>query len=174
MRPADLGRECGVSAQAVRDYERDGFLPAAERSRSGYRMYTEVHAAALRAYLALVAGYGHAESGRIMNAVHAGEVGDALALIDRGHGRLLRRGGYPLDRIAGVVRQIRTAGGTGILAAVLDDWRRRLTVRGLAMLDASARLSHYLRLSEAVAPEGSREVGGLTGGRGPGGRGGRG
>ncbi|MGW3011928.1 TioE family transcriptional regulator [Streptomyces sp. NPDC001219] len=238
MRPADLGREYGVSAQAVRDYERDGFLPAAERSRSGYRIYTEVHAAALRAYLSLVAGYGHAESGRIMNAVHAGEVGEALALIDRGHGRLLReretfdgvrsaverlvgeagaapapaadrepltvgglarrlevttatlrnweeagivtpgrdpatgyrlfgaddirdaelahllrRGGYPLDRIAGVVRQIRTAGGTGILAAVLDDWRRRLTARGLAMLDASAQLSHYLRLSEAVAPE---------------------
>ncbi|GAA5613790.1 hypothetical protein Spla01_04979 [Streptomyces platensis] len=235
MRPADLAREHGISTQAVRNYERDGCLPPAERTRSGYRIYTEVHAAALRAYLALIPGYGHAAAGQIMNAVHADGIGDALALIDRGHGQLardrdtldavrsavghlvgesdaapaaaadraprtvgalarrlgvtpatlrnwedagivtpardpgtgyrlfragdirdaelahlLRRGGYPLDHIATVVQQVRTAGGTDTLAGALDDWRQKLTARGLAMLDAAAHLSRYLGLREAA------------------------
>nr|WP_232014019.1 TioE family transcriptional regulator [Glycomyces terrestris] len=229
MRPSDLAREHGLSAQAVRNYERDGFLPPAERTASGYRVYTEVHAAALRAYLALVRAYGHATAGEVMHAVRDGSVDDVLMVIDRGHeqllrdratldsvrvavGRLtggavpepsrstapftvgelahrlrvtpatlrnweeagvlaperdratgyrrygpadvrdaelahlLRRGGYPLEHVAAVVRQVRTAGGTEALAASLEDWGRRLTRRGLAMLEAAAQLSGYLAL----------------------------
>ena len=227
FRPSDLAREHGISAQAVRNYERDGFVPPAERTPSGYRIYTEVHAAALRAYLALVPAFGYASAGEIMHALHRGAVDDALVVIDRGHGQLLRdratldsvrtavdhltaepgparpadpaartigelahrlgvtaatlrtweaagilapardpatgyrvfrasdvrdaelahllrRGGYPLDHISAVVRQIRTAGGTGELARALDDWRRRLTAQGLAMLKAAAQVNAYL------------------------------
>ncbi|MFJ9846542.1 TioE family transcriptional regulator [Kitasatospora sp. NPDC101155] len=90
MRPADLAREHGLSTQAVRNYERDSFLPPADRTPSGYRIYTERHAAALRTYLALVSGYGHATGGRIMTAVHADRLDQALAAIDRGHAQLLR------------------------------------------------------------------------------------
>ena len=228
-RPADLARAHGISPQAVRNYERDGFLPPAERSASGYRIYTEVHAAALRAYLALVRAYGYAIGGRIMIAIHDDNTDDMLLTIDRGHhqllrdretldsvraavghltaesnaaqpqptgheprtigelahllqvtpatlrnwedagilvpardpatgyrvfrandirdaelAHLLRRGGYPLEQIADVVRQIRTAGGTAALATALDDWQRRLTARGLAMLTAATRLNEYL------------------------------
>jgi DNA-binding transcriptional MerR regulator len=59
---------------------------------------------------------------------------------------LLRRGGYPLDRIAVVVDQVRTAGGTEPLAAALTDWQRKLTAQGRAMLTAATRLSEYLAL----------------------------
>lgn len=90
LRPADLAREHGLSTQAVRNYERDGFIPAAERTASGYRIYTDAHAAALRAYLALVTAYGHARAGRIMTEVHHGGLDTALELIDRGHHQLLR------------------------------------------------------------------------------------
>ena len=228
MRPADLAREHGISTQAVRNYERSGFLPPAERTPSGYRVYTEVHAAALRAFLALVPAFGHLRAGQIMNAVHAGAVDDVLLAVDRGHeqllrdratldsvsnavrdladfepaprprsigelarrldvtpatlrsweqagilvppreptgyrvfraedvrdaelAHLLRRGGYPLARIALVVEQIRTAGGTGTLGAALADWRHRLRAQGLAMLAASARLNEYLT-ARAPAP----------------------
>lgn len=227
FRPADLAREHGISTQAVRNYERDGFIPPAERAPSGYRVYTELHAAALRAYLALVAAYGYAAAGGIVQAVHEDELERALLLIDRGHDRLrrdretltavraavahltaegesappvpaaprsigelahrlgitpatlrkweavgilapardpatgyrvfrsadtrdaelahlLRRGGYPLERIATVVRQVRTAGGTEPLSAALTDWQRKLTTRGLAMLDAAGLLGRYL------------------------------
>jgi hypothetical protein len=53
-----------------------------------------------------------------------------------------------------VVQQIRTAGGTQALSAALDDWRRRLTARGLSMLDAAARLAQYVALLDS-APAGS-------------------
>ncbi|MFE4518628.1 TioE family transcriptional regulator [Kitasatospora sp. NPDC056783] len=236
MRPADLAREHGISTQAIRNYERDGCLPLAERTPSGYRIYTELHASALRAYLALVAAYGHATAGSAMTALHADRLDDALTELDRGHAQLLRdretltavraavghltgaatgtglpvlpgartvgevahrlgitpatlrtweaagilapardratghrrylpadvrdaelahllrRGGYLLDHIATVLRQIRTAGGTGELAGALDGWQQRLTTRGLAMLTASARLDRYLAL-RAADPE---------------------
>ncbi|MGA5823166.1 MerR family transcriptional regulator [Kitasatospora sp. NPDC094028] len=229
MRPADLAREHGISTQAVRNYERDGFLPPAARTAGGYRIYTERHAAALRAHLALVAAYGHATAGEVMTAVHADRLDEALTAVDRGHARLLRdretlaavreavghltgraapapdrsddrrphsigelahrlgltpatlrawetagvltpardratghrlyrspdlrdaelahllrRGGYPLARITGVVRQVRAAGGTAELAAALDGWQRRLTERGVAMLTADGLLGRYL------------------------------
>ncbi|MFC3960822.1 MerR family transcriptional regulator [Nocardia jiangsuensis] len=225
LRPSHLAREHGISTQAVRNYERDGFLPPAERTPSGYRVYTERHAAALRAYLALVTATGHEPAGRIMTALHAGDVDRALAVLADGHTRflrdrdtldqvrraighltaqpehhgitgirsigelahrlrlspatlrtweragilapvrdratghrifraadvrdaelahLLRRGGYPLRHIATVVDQVRTAGGTGELAAALDGWQRALTARGRALLRAAARLDEYL------------------------------
>lgn len=90
LRPSDLAREHGISTQAVRNYERDGFIPPAERTRSGYRVYTETHAAALRAFLALVPAHGHSAAGRIMYALNTGELDDALRIIDRGHHQLLR------------------------------------------------------------------------------------
>jgi hypothetical protein len=43
LRPIDLAREHGLSAQAVRNYEDAGILPTAERSASGYRRYTPLH-----------------------------------------------------------------------------------------------------------------------------------
>ncbi|MER5598674.1 MerR family DNA-binding transcriptional regulator [Streptomyces sp. NPDC002265] len=90
LRPSDLAREHGLSAQAVRNYEREGFIPPAERTRSGYRIYTELHVAALRVYLSLIPGYGYSAGGQIMNALHDDELDGALTIIDRGHGQLLR------------------------------------------------------------------------------------
>lgn len=229
LRPTDLAREHGISTQAVRNYERAGFIPSADRTPSGYRIYTDVHAAALRAYLALVPAYGHSASGRIMNALHDDRLDHALTTIDRGHNQLLRdrdtlasvrkavdhlvaeapspppadrgtrtigelahqlrvtpatlrswesagiltpardrstghrvfhpsdvrdaelthllrRGGYLLGHISTVVHQIRTAGGTDALATALDNWQRKLTAQGLAMLTSATHLRHYLSL----------------------------
>jgi DNA-binding transcriptional MerR regulator len=237
LRPTDLAREHGLSTQAVRNYERHGFIPPAERTPSGYRSYTEAHAAALRAYLSLVPAYGYAAGGQIMNALHRDALDEALAIIDRGHGqllrdrdtlaavrtavshltaeseatpaaardpgtrtvgelahrlgvtpatlrnwedagiltptrdpatgyrvfhaddvrdaelaRLLRRGGYPLDHIATVVQQIRTAGGTEALASSLAGWQHKLTAQGLAMLHAATQLNAYLPHLDSRTP----------------------
>jgi DNA-binding transcriptional MerR regulator len=225
-RPVDLAREHGISTQAVRNYEHDGLLPSAERTPSGYRKYSAVHAYALRAYIALIPAHGYATSGEIMHAVNAGDLDTALRAIDRSHAQLLRdratldaveaavgvlakqptsrperplpigalahhigvssatlrkweragilapqrdptthhrlyrvddvrdaelaqllrRGGYLLDHIATVVRQVRTAGGPEPLAGSLQNWRQRLAGRGRAMLIAAARLADYLHL----------------------------
>ncbi|MFF0155230.1 MerR family transcriptional regulator [Micromonospora sp. NPDC005203] len=97
-RPVDLARVHGLSAQAVRNYERDGVLPPAERTSNGYRRFTKVHAKALNAYLALIAGHGYAASGEIMRAVNRGEIDTALRTIDHSHA-LLQRDRETLDAV---------------------------------------------------------------------------
>ncbi|WP_045310451.1 TioE family transcriptional regulator [Lentzea aerocolonigenes] len=226
MRPIDLAREHSITPQAVRNYETDGLIPPAERTASGYRVYTDLHAAALRAFLGLVPAHGHATAREIMHALNTGRIDAALAAIDRGHAQLqrdretlkavaeaithltgtpagepansrsaftigglahrldvttatlrnwedagivvpqrsvaghrtydaadvrdaelahlLRRGGYGLEQIAVVVQQVRTAGGTQALSKALDEWRLRLTLRGVAMLEGAHHLAGYL------------------------------
>ncbi|MFD3424989.1 TioE family transcriptional regulator [Nocardia fluminea] len=90
LRPSDLAREHAISTQAVRNYEQDGCLPPAERTPTGYRIYTDLHAAALRTYLTLIPAHGHARAGEIMRALHADDLDTALTVIDRGHSQLLR------------------------------------------------------------------------------------
>ncbi|WP_181773730.1 TioE family transcriptional regulator [Amycolatopsis pittospori] len=89
LRPVDLAREHGLSTQAIRNYEADGILPEAERSPHGYRAYTSLHAQALRAFLALMPGHGHATATSIMQAVNREAIEDALRLIDESHVQLL-------------------------------------------------------------------------------------
>jgi DNA-binding transcriptional MerR regulator len=211
LRPADLAREHGLTPQAVRNYEREGVLPAAPRTASGYRVYT-----------------GYADAREILRAVNRGDLDAALRVVDAGHAQLqrdrgtlgaveasiglltaeppravpgrpltvgelarrldvspatlraweragvlrpareghsgrrsygaadvrdaelahlLRRGGFPLRHVAEVVGQVRAAGGTAELAALLADWRGRLTARGRAMLSAAGTLAAYLEAS---------------------------
>ncbi|QTR06224.1 MerR family transcriptional regulator [Saccharothrix algeriensis] len=89
MRPVDLAREHGLSAQAIRNYEEAGALPAAERGETGYRRYTPLHAQALRAFLALRGGHGHQPALEIMRATNRGDTESAYRLIDAAHVALL-------------------------------------------------------------------------------------
>jgi DNA-binding transcriptional MerR regulator len=89
LRPVDLARGHGLSTQAIRNYEATGVLPGAERTTHGYRNYTPLHAQALRAFLALVPGYGHQTATSIMHAINRGTSEDALRLIDESHAQLL-------------------------------------------------------------------------------------
>ena len=57
----------------------------------------------------------------------------------------LRRGGYPLERIAPLIAQVRAAGGLEPLEATLSGWYGRLSARGRAMLTGAAELEAYLR-----------------------------
>lgn len=75
----------------MRNYEDVGVLPVAARRASGHRIYTERHARALRAFLALAGGHGHAGARAIMAAAVEGRTGDALELVDRSHVELLDR-----------------------------------------------------------------------------------
>ncbi|TDT30332.1 DNA-binding transcriptional MerR regulator [Streptomyces sp. BK208] len=230
LRPVDLARAHGLSAQAVRNYEAAGILPAAERTAHGYRVYTALHARALDAFLALLAGHGHRTAGSVMRAVNEDAVDEGLRLIDESHARLLddrrtleavegalrdlvpeaagdvpgtaggfigslaaelgirpatlraweraglvrprrdpvtgyrrydaadvrdarlahqlRRGGYPLERIASVIAQVRSAGGVEPLETALREWQERVTARGRAMVAGAAELEAYLSARE--------------------------
>lgn len=230
LRPVDLARAHGLSAQAVRNYEAAGILPAAGRTAHGYRVYTALHARALDAFLALASGHGHGTAASVLRGVNEGTVDEALRLIDESHARLLddrrtleaveaalrdlvpeaagdvpaaaggfigalaaelgirpatlrkweraglvrprrdpvtgyrrygeadvrdvrlahqlRRGGYPLERIASVLDRVRSAGGVEPLEAALREWRDRVSARGRAMVTGAAELEAYLRARE--------------------------
>ncbi|MFD8542463.1 MerR family transcriptional regulator [Streptomyces sp. NPDC059649] len=89
MRTGDVARRTGYSVQQVRNLERDGVLPPATRTATGYRIYGEIHLQSALAYRALAAGAGPTEAKKIVRAVHrypASQV--ALALLDAAHARL--------------------------------------------------------------------------------------
>ena len=54
----DLAQAGHISVQQVRNYEAGGFIPPAERSPGGYRLYTQQHLVALKTARSLVGGYG--------------------------------------------------------------------------------------------------------------------
>lgn len=137
LRPVDLAREHGISPQTVRNYERDGVLPPVGRTATGYRIYTGVHAAALRAYLALVAAHGHAAAGAVMTALHRDALDEALTVLDRGHARMLRdrdtlarvrdavgelTSTPPVERPDGVRTVGELARHLGVTAATVRNW----------------------------------------------------
>ncbi|MFI6326829.1 TioE family transcriptional regulator [Micromonospora chersina] len=136
LRPVDLARRHGLSTQAIRNYEAAGVLPAAERTLHGYRTYTPLHASALTAFLALVAGHGHATATSIMRAVNRDATAEALRLVDESHAQLLddRR---TLQAVEGALRDVEPVpperGDTfvgplarrlGIRPATLRKWER--------------------------------------------------
>ncbi|MFD3727722.1 TioE family transcriptional regulator [Streptomyces sp. NPDC058671] len=180
LRPVDLARGHGLSTQAVRNYEDAGILPAADRTPAGHRAYTLLHAAALRAFLALVPGHGHRTAATIMRAVNEGAVDDAFRAVDESHAQLLddRRtllavesalrdleppvASEPGDTFVGPLAE-----RLGIRPATLRKWERAGLVRprrdprtGYRVYDAAdvrdARLVHQLRrgghLLEQIAP----------------------
>lgn len=182
LRPVDLAREHGLSTQAVRNYEAAGILPAAARTAHGYRTYTPLHAAALRAFLALLPGHGHQTATAIMRAVNEGATEEAFRLIDESHAQLLddRR---TLRAVENALRDLEPVadvgsepGGTfigplaaklGIRPATLRKWEtaglvhpRRDPQTGYRVYDEAAvrdaQLAHQLRrggyLLERIAP----------------------
>ena len=48
MRIGELARATGTKAETIRYYEREGILPAADRTDSNYRDYSQEHLAALK------------------------------------------------------------------------------------------------------------------------------
>jgi MerR family regulatory protein len=54
LRTRDLALAGGISVQQVRNYEASGLIPQAQRSPSGYRLYTQLHLAALKTVKSLV------------------------------------------------------------------------------------------------------------------------
>jgi DNA-binding transcriptional MerR regulator len=90
LRTKDLADAVHVSVQQVRNYEASGFIPAVERSPSGYRRYTRQHLVALKTARRLIGGYGWQRARQIMQATHQGKLSHALALIDERHAELAR------------------------------------------------------------------------------------
>ncbi len=78
----------------------------------------------------------------------------ALDVRDAELAHLFRRGGQTLSTIATVLGELRDAGSLGALATTLGEWRRDLTSRGRAQLNAASQLSTYLDVLDRSATGG--------------------
>lgn len=87
-RPVDLARAVGLGPGQIRNYEHLGFIPPADRTATGYRIYTDRHLTALHAARIVQTGYGWQRALDAMQAVHAGDHSAALAVADERHGSL--------------------------------------------------------------------------------------
>ncbi|QTZ90487.1 MerR family transcriptional regulator [Streptomyces auratus] len=90
LRTVDVARRAGYSVQQIRNLERDGVLPPATRTATGYRRYGELHVHSALAYRTLAAATGPVEAKRIVRAVHECPTAEVLALLDAAHARLDR------------------------------------------------------------------------------------
>ena len=72
--PRDVARQCGVSADTLRHYERKGLLPRPARTRSGYRRYSpDTIARVLLVQRALVVGFTLDELARVLREREHGQ-----------------------------------------------------------------------------------------------------
>ncbi|MBT2499386.1 MerR family transcriptional regulator [Agromyces sp. ISL-38] len=88
MKTAELGRRVGYSTQQVRDLERLGVIPRAERGSNGYRRYREQHVIALRAYRALAGSIGPVPARQLMPWLRTCSVDEVAEKIDELHATL--------------------------------------------------------------------------------------
>jgi DNA-binding transcriptional MerR regulator len=128
MRTVDVARRAGYSVQQVRNLERDGVLPPATRTATGYRIYGQIHLQSALAYRALAAGTSPTEAKQIVRALRQFPTSQALALLDAAHARLdaerteLRRAKEAVQAISGEpIGDVRTSDAMSIseLAAAL-------------------------------------------------------
>ncbi|WP_336087079.1 MerR family transcriptional regulator [Nocardia sp. SSK8] len=154
-RTADVARGAGYSVQQVRNLERAGVLPPAERTAGGHRVYRRVHLSSALAYRALAAGAGPVEARAILRAVQAGRTREALAALDEVHARLhtervdlglavraaAAMSGEPIAEVRGsdALTIAELAGALGIRASALRHWE----VSGLVVPDRAGTARRY-------------------------------
>lgn len=88
---AGVATASGYSVQQIRDLERLGVIPPAERAANGYREFTSEHLLAVRAYRNLATAVGPVEARRTLREVSALPFDQAAALVNSLHVSLARQ-----------------------------------------------------------------------------------
>jgi DNA-binding transcriptional MerR regulator len=123
LRPRDLAQEADVSVQTVRDYERLGFIPPANRSPGGHRQYGERHHQAMRVARECIHAFGWTNALTIMAAIHHDAPDTAWATIDACHAALHGKR-QRLDELAALLPLL----GEQLPAAATRSTRRLRTI----------------------------------------------
>jgi DNA-binding transcriptional MerR regulator len=78
MRPKDLAGKFFISTSTLRNYEAKGLIPPAQRTPSGYRSYTDKHAAYLACLQAMSPAFGMDITAEVLLAVQSQDIDKAL------------------------------------------------------------------------------------------------
>lgn len=91
LRPKKLAGKFGISANTLRNYEAKGIIPPAERSATGYRMYTERHDAYLACIQAMSPAFGMEVTTEVLHCLQRNALDDALWIVREGEVMLHRQ-----------------------------------------------------------------------------------
>lgn len=165
MNTVKVGRAAGYSTQQVRDLERLGVIPAAERRSNGYRRYDARHLAALLSYRALALAIGPVSARRIMPQLIGGSVDEAAETIDELHSALASERALLREALHGLTsvllestdifdaQDILTIGelaqALGIRPSALRHWERQKLLRPERSTTSGARRYGASAIAEA-------------------------
>lgn len=165
MNTSQLGGIVGYSTQQVRDLERLGVLPRADRGANGYRRYLAHHAVALRAYRSMAAAIGPVPARSLMPQLVAGTAEAAAERIDELHGALARERMQVRDALRGLKVAVdesadlfseddamtisELAHALGVRASALRHWEREGLVRPERASSTAARSFGARAVTEA-------------------------
>lgn len=117
-RTAQLAASAGCSPQLVRNLERDGVLPPAPRTSTGYRQYGHRHLVLLLAYQAFATALGPAEAKALLRAFEPRRSQVTLIAVDRAHALLhLER-----ERLAAARSAARDIAAEPLTGSGCQDW----------------------------------------------------
>lgn len=83
MRPADISRRLGISTTTIRKYEMLGLMPPVPRSKAGYRVLSDEHAAYIVCLREMLPAFSLTEIAKIFEAVMAKEMDTALWIVNK-------------------------------------------------------------------------------------------
>lgn len=82
-KPIEIARSLHISTSALRHYESWGVVPAPERAKNGYRLYTRTHVAYFRCLRAMFPGFGAAFTCDVLRRIQAGDMDTAFWLVNK-------------------------------------------------------------------------------------------
>jgi DNA-binding transcriptional MerR regulator len=145
---AAVATASGYSRQQIRDLERLGVIPPAERAPNGYRSFDATHIRALRVYRGVAAAVGPVEARRVLGEAWTLPLADAAALLGALHVGLARE----REQAEAALRALRTIRSEGRGRTQPDDVA--LTIAELAdALGVRASTLRFWEQEGLVAPD---------------------
>jgi DNA-binding transcriptional MerR regulator len=88
LRTVDVARLTGYSVQQIRKLEREGVIPPAHRSATGYRQYQALHVQTIQAYRPLAVALGPVRAKQFLRDLQQHDEKATLAALDEAHKNL--------------------------------------------------------------------------------------
>lgn len=123
---AAVAAASGYSRQQIRDLERLGVIPPAERGPNGYRRFSETHIRALRVYRGVATAVGPVEARRVLREAWTFPLPEAAALLGSLHAAL----SHEREQAKAALRALEAIRGEATGTAAPDD--ATLTIAELA------------------------------------------
>lgn len=174
LRTAKVSTASGYSPQQVRDLERLGVIPPAQRGPNGYREYSTLHLEALQAYRWLALAVGPVDARALLIRLRGLGLAEAAEEVDLAHMRLAQvrarllgaraalgtiRGSSVEHDLGDTMTISELAQALGVRTSTLRFWEKEGLVAPQRVASVHARLYDYRAIRDARIVAALREAG---------------